>query len=470
MQTHSQHLFQSPPPSPRSRERVVAIVVEPFALWLAEHRDPSLRRTPLVACAEGRVAHANAAARRKGIERGMQLTGARLRAATLVEAASDEPTLRAGWDALVRELLQRTPWVDGGRRGRLLARLSEREARELATELHARVGVADDLQSAELCALASPLGEARSLDTDERASFLQRLPLRFLRGIGLSDGDLTRLQWLGVRSAGELASWRAEQLHGYLGDKAAAVVHYLKGPLHTTLTPYAPPVVLRRSLSFERPSFEPADIDPALDRLARSLALALALEGRAAQHLTLIAERGPNARHATRQAKTPLRQARQILQQARFALRDSGAAPHGIDTLILELGAPQSSAEQGGLWRQREQREEALHALLERYPQSVKRPEWRDPFAPSAEHSRGWVRWDAEPPRAPAGTATPNTHRTPALKSAQSPTEPLPPMDASLPLGALAQASQAAPEAAAVVGTRVAPVSTERERTTHAAS
>jgi len=441
METHSQHLFPAPPPVQSPPERMVAIVVEPFALWLAERYDPTLRRTPLVACAEGRVIHANAVARRKGIERGMQLMGARLRAATLALAPNDEPNLRYGWDALVREVLQRTPWVDGRRRGRLLTRLREDEAQELAHQLHARVGIADDLQNAELCALASPPGEARSLASGEAEGFLKRLPLRFLRGIGLSEGDLTRLQWLGVRSAGELAGWGAEQLRAYLGERAPNIIRYLHGPAITTLDRSQAPMLLRRALNFEQRCSEPAQLDPALDHLSRSLALAL--EGRAAQQLTLIAERGIHACHATRQAKEPLRHARQILQQARFALRDSGAAENGIDTLILELSDPQHYAEQATLWHQREQREEALQVLLERYPQSVKRAQQRDPFAPSTEHAWGWTRWDAQPitstfsraateASTAVGIAAAATARTPALKSTQSTTEHLPPMDVGL--------------------------------------
>lgn len=89
--------------------RLVAVVVEPFPLWLAERRDPGLARTPLVACDEGRVLHANPAARRRGIDRGMRLAGARLRATSLAIAPSDEPGLAQGWRELVRELLGWTP-------------------------------------------------------------------------------------------------------------------------------------------------------------------------------------------------------------------------------------------------------------------------------------------------------------------------------------------------------------------------
>lgn len=370
--------------------RLVAIVVEPFPLWLAARRAPDLARTPLVACDEGRVLHANPAARRRGIERGMRLTGARLRASGLQLAASDEPGLAQGWRELVRELLGWTPWLEAARRGRAFARLGEDEAAALAARLNARVGVADDLETAELAALAARPGQARRVAPGAVDAFLRRLPLRFLRGVGLAEGDLTRLHWLGLVTAGDLAGWRAAQLRAFLGEAGEALLPYLHGPRRRRLGPWQAPTVLRRTLAFERPLFEPADLEPALDRLARSLALELG--GRAARHVTVATEGGGGARRASRLAKRPLRAAGQIRQQALFALRDTGAAAAGIEGLTVELAAPERFTQAVGLWDARQRQEAAVDAVLERYPHALARVRWGDPHAPAAD--RAW-RWTA---------------------------------------------------------------------------
>jgi protein ImuB len=419
--------------------RLVAIVVEPFPLWLAERQAPDLARTPLVACDEGRVLHANPPARRWGIDRGMRLAGARLRAPSLAIAASDEPGLAQGWRELVRELLGWTPWLDAGQRGRAFVRLSEAEAEALAVRLNARVGIADDLETAELAALAARPGQARGVASRAEDAFLRRLPLRFLRGVGLAEGDLTRLHWLGLASAGDLAAWSPAQLRAYLGEGAAVIAPYLHGPRRQRLTSWAPPTVLRRRLAFERPLFEPADLEPALDQLARSLALGL--EGRAARHVTVATEGGGGPRRASRLAKRPLRAAGQIRQQALFALRDSGAAAGGIDDLAIELAEPERVADAVGLWDARRQQEAAVDAVLERYPRALVRVRWGDPHAPAADQAWRWSALeDGSRNPATAGDAA-----SPARRSRRQPALAL----LEAPLGAVAPAAlYASPPAA----------------------
>jgi protein ImuB len=372
----------SPPP------RISAILVEPFALWLAEWRNPELVRTPLVACEEGRVLHANASARRHGIARGMRLAGARLRATSLAVALHDEPSLQQAWQSFGHDLYQLTPWLDARHPGRAFARLDEAEAHGLARHLHARVGLADDLESATLAALAARPGEVRTLPPKGGEAFLARLPLRFLRGVGLGEGDLTRLHWLGLQHVADLASWSASQIRAYLGPNADPLLPYLHGPRHTDLQPWTPPTVLRRTAIFEQPLFEPADLDPAIDRLSRSLALAL--RGRAASLVGVVATHKEGVAQRARRAKEPLQNAGRIRQQAWFALRESGAAERGIERLSIELSNPERQSRSIGLWPQRAQREVALTALLERYPETLVAPQALDPYAPIASMAGSW--------------------------------------------------------------------------------
>src|SRR5690606_41160460 len=103
-------------------------------------------------------------------------------------------------------------------RGRVFARLSPEEAVALAALNDVGVGLADSCEEAELAALAARPGTCKRVDS-EGTAFLQRLPLRFLRGVGVGEGNLTRLQWLGVAPVGQLAAWTASQIRSYLGEE-----------------------------------------------------------------------------------------------------------------------------------------------------------------------------------------------------------------------------------------------------------
>jgi len=381
---------------------IAALCFDPWPLTLAQRADPALARTPLVCVEDGRVLHASAAAHRLGVTPGMRLTGARMRVAKLHVVESSEPELAHAWETLLRELHDVTPWVESGRRGRLFARLEAPEARALAVRYGTRTGVARAREMAELAALSSRPGECRAVAPGGEADFLSRLPLRFLKGVGVSGQNLTRLHWLGLTTVGELARWTDAQLRSYLGEEAEALLPYLHGPYRTRLRPQRPPEALKRSVAFEEPAREPRELLPVLERL--STALEQALAGRASRRLTLTATRAGTQHSATRLSKHPLTRAPQIRQQALFALEDSGATEAGIDRLTLELAAPCRLGVQGGLWRAREQRQRALEAALERYPGAMVGFTWRDPYAEADDLAWGWERLTTSEP-AVAGAA-----------------------------------------------------------------
>ena len=102
-----------------------------------------------------------------------------------------------------------------------------------------------------------------------------------------------------------------------------------------------------RSLAFTEPVVEPAQILPAIERLAHDLAKELS--GRAARRLTLTASLPGGTRRASRLSKRPLTQARHIRQQALFALHDSRAQGQPIERITLEVTAPEPLGVQEGL-------------------------------------------------------------------------------------------------------------------------
>ena len=374
---------------------IAALCFDPLPLYLAQRSDPALAHAALVYAEEGRVLHASAAAHRLGVTPGMRLSGARMRVEGLHVVQSQEPEIEHAWETLLRELHAVTPWLEEGRRGRLFLRLEAREARALAERYGARVGVAGAREIAELAALSSRPGEGRAVAPGGEADFLARLPLRFLKGVGISGKNLTRLHWLGLTTVGELTRWNASQIRSYLGEEGDALLPYLHGPYRTRLRAQRPPEVLQRSFAFEEPAREPYELLPVLERL--SAALECALAGRAARRLTLTAGLAGQQRSATRLSKRPLARARQIRQQALFALEDvaledSGGAGAGIERLTLALAAPRRLGLQSGLWHAREERQRALDAALERYPDAMVRFVWRDPYAEADDLAWTWER------------------------------------------------------------------------------
>jgi nucleotidyltransferase/DNA polymerase involved in DNA repair len=367
---------------------IAALVLEPLELWWARRLRPEWRAAPLVALRQDRVQHATAEARREGITSGMSLSGARLRCEELRVTEVSEAELRAAWESVLRELYGLSPFLDGTRRGRLFLSISAAEARMVAEAYDARVGHAEGCEAAELAALSTRVGRCRVLPKGSERAFLARLPLRFLRGVGLSGHSLQRLGWLGLSNAGELASWRRGQLRAFLGEEADHLAPYLHGPRRQRLPLAQPPLALRKTMRFEEPLFEPGPLEAVLERLAEALEGELA--GRAAARLTLAAEVGGVEMRSTRFAKKPLRSARDIALLAGLALADSGAAPVGVEALTLELPEPVRPAVQGRLWPARERREGAWEELLERFPGAAVEVEWLDPYAESADLAWRW--------------------------------------------------------------------------------
>jgi protein ImuB len=392
-----------PRPEPATATQVVALLLDPLPIWLAQRRDPTLARTPTATVQDGKVVHANPPARRLGVSRGMRIEGARLRAEHLVTLTPNEVETAHAWDGVLRDLAAWTPWLVGRRRGLALLRATPREARELAEAFDARVGVAADRQTAELAATAAHPGAVRIVPHGDEADFLGRLPLRFLRGVGLGERDLTRLQWLGLTTAGDLAAWSREQIEGYLGDAGRALRPYLHGPRERAIPTWIPSEPLRRRLAFERPLFEPFELEGAIDHLSH--ALAGALGGTAAQRLTLIADVGGVAMPASRASKRPLREAGQIRRHALLALHDCGAAPIGIDGLTIELDERRRVGDQEGLWATRAQHERAREAVLERFPGALRRVRWDDPYALAVDHAWNWVPVEEDAPAQPSAPA-----------------------------------------------------------------
>lgn len=198
---------------------------------------------------------------------------------------------------------------------------------------------------------------------------MQRLPIRFIIGLGVHRDSLEKLTFLGIEYLGALLSWRAEQLGAFLGPDATRLTPCLYGPWTTRVARYRAPETLSVRYRFEEPTSEPAQLTPLLAHL--SARLAERLGERVASRLTLTAQAQGITFSATRLAKEPLGDAGRVARLAQLALRDSEAQALGVETLTLTLSGLTRVSVQGRLWPQREARQRAVQSVSERYPQAL---------------------------------------------------------------------------------------------------
>src|SRR5690606_27825848 len=305
-----------------------------------------------------------------------------------------EPDLQHAWYSIVRDLYQHTPWLESSVRGRVFATLDPEEAASLAVSHDVGIGMAASCEEAELAALTARPGTCKHVGGGSSA-LLQRLPLRFLRGIGDGEGNRTGLPSLRIATLFQVALLTASQIRSYLREERKRLLPYLHGPRRPSLLPFRLPDTLSRTLTFTEPVREPRQLLPALDRLSGELAGALA--GRAARRVTLTATLSGGQRRASRLSKRPLTQARHIRQQALFALHDSHAQGQDIERLTLELAAPERIGTQEGLWPQRERRQRALDATAERFPGAPQRLATQDPYAQASDLAWRWESYADDP-------------------------------------------------------------------------
>lgn len=350
---------------------IVAALYEPFALWLAEWEQPNLAAIPLVAVSKTKVMHASQTARAAGIKASSSLASALAKVPELEVVETSSAYLTASWERLVEELSGLTRTLEAPTIGRVHMELELPDAVQLAESYRVRVGMAESLEVATLAAFIATPGRVKVIAKDKEAAILDALPLYFLRGVGLSQRLLSKFSFLGVERAGQLRQWSKAQASAFLGKPGKHLMPYLFGPYRTVLGRYTPAPRLSLGLSFEEPLFEPASLEPVLERLSKELALELG--HKAASRLSVHALSQGLEHKASRLSKTFLRRYGEIYRLALLTLEDTKVQPLGIDRLTLELGGLSLPAIQGSLWPRKERLELAIAAVEERYPRAILR-------------------------------------------------------------------------------------------------
>ena len=367
----------------------MAALFEPYPIWLTEWEQPSLAQIPLVAVSKTKVMHASKTAREAGIKPGSSLASAIAKVPELEVVESASPYLTASWERLVEELAGVTCTLEAPTIGRVFMEVELPDAVQLAESYRIRVGMAESLEVATLAAFIATPGRVKVIEPGTQQRILDALPLYFLKGVGLSQRLLNDLGWLGVSTAGELRSWKQPQVSAFLGRASKHIMPYLFGPYRTTLSRYTPAPRLSLGITFDEPQFEPAVLEPILERLAKELALELV--SKAATRLSVYALSQGLEHKASRLSKTFLRRHGEIHRLALLTLEDTRAQALGIDALTLELSGLSRPAIQGSLWPKKERLEHAIAAVENRFPKAILKLVEDDVYALASERNVRFV-------------------------------------------------------------------------------
>jgi nucleotidyltransferase/DNA polymerase involved in DNA repair len=368
---------------------VACLLLRPWALSVAQRRTPGV---PVAVLSSGRrVLEVSSHAYASGVRVGMTGVAALSRCPALHLEALDAPALQVAWRELQDTLYARySPRVDGSLPGLAFLHASAAQARELATALHAPVGLATSQEVAHLAALRAAPGELREVSAAQEQSFLALVPVEHLDVLGLSADQIRHLGFLGVRGLADLLSWSAAQRTAFLGvDTAKVLQRFVKGPRTEKVALFQPSEVVEAALGFDEPLTEPGQAEAALRDLCPPLIAEL--RGRTCTYLTLQAETVAGVLSETRPLGWPLDSAG-LVRAALVALDRTGALPLGVDCLNIQLSGLAQPSRQVGLWP--DVRElDAVRQVLERFPQGLVRVAWRDVYAYAADAQYTWVDW-----------------------------------------------------------------------------
>jgi protein ImuB len=243
----------------------------PVIAALADAGRPA--RLPAVVLAGNGVHACNDAARDHGIKRGMRRRDAQARCPdVLVLDANPDRDARAFDDVLVT-LERLRPGVASLRPGLVALRSpgrfygGEAEAGAVIAEAlvglgvrDVRIGVADELFTAEQAARHASIQESLVVPPGESAAFLRGLPVDVLdSGVdelgveGVEQGTSDLLRRLGLRTLGDLASLSARDVAARFGPRTGWVHRVLHGDGFRPLVTRMPPPDLACEVGFEPP-------------------------------------------------------------------------------------------------------------------------------------------------------------------------------------------------------------------------
>jgi protein ImuB len=322
-----------------------------------------LTRSAVVAC--------NGAARAEGVRRGMRRRDAQARCPELVllpdnpdrDARAFEPVLaavealRPGVAALRPGLLAiRAPGQFYGGEEHAAAVIAERLVETGVWDC--RIGIADDLFSAEQAARLAEVQGWRVVPERGSADFLRDLPVEVLDTGAADEGDLVGLlQRLGLRRLGDLATLPARDVLTRFGAYGAKVHRLARGVDPVQPATRTPPPDLVREVSFEPPLASVEAVCFSVRRTAEELVAVLGDRGLVCTAVQVEAE-GDDARRSLLSSRTWVHSrwfsAADLVDRVHWQLQATPAgvtvgAPVALVRFVPETVEP-AAAHADGLW------------------------------------------------------------------------------------------------------------------------
>ena len=236
----------------------------PVVAALADEGLPT--HLPAAVFSANNVSACNAGARRFGVRRGMRRRDAQSRCPELqVYAAAPDRDVRA-FEPVLAAVEELRPGVAPLRPGLLALRApgrfhgGEASAAALFAERlvdlgvwDCRVGVADELFTAEQAARRAAQQDCLVVEPDGSVPFLRGLPVEVLEDLPDGADAVSLLKRLGLRTLADLADLRASDVRDRFGSQVAWVRRVVCGEGTTLLATRTPPPELACHVDFEPP-------------------------------------------------------------------------------------------------------------------------------------------------------------------------------------------------------------------------
>lgn len=317
-----------------------------------------LTRSAVVAC--------NAAARSEGVRRGMRRRDAQARCPELVLLPDNPDRDARAFEPVLAAVEALRPGVAPLRPGLLAIRApgrfyggEEHAAAIIAERLvetgiwDCRIGIADDLFSAEQAARLAEVQGWRVVPEGGSAAFLRGLPIEVL-----DDADLVGLlQRLGLRHLGDLAALPARDVLTRFGAYGAKVHRLARGVDPVEPATRTPPPDLVRQVAFEPPLGSVEAVCFSVRRTAEDFVAALGDRGMVCTAVRLEAE-GDDARRTLLSARTWVHSrwftVADLVDRVHWQLQATPegvtvGAPIGLVRFVPETVEP-AAAHADGLW------------------------------------------------------------------------------------------------------------------------
>lgn len=252
-------------PADRASGRTLVVWCPDWPVAAALQEADLPRHLPAAVFSANLVQASNAAAREFGIRRGMRRRDAQSRCPELLVLAADEARDARSFEEVLAALERLRPGVMPLRPGLVALRSparfygGEHEAGAVIAQClvehgvwDVRVGIADELLTAEQAARHAPLQETFTVAAGGSAAFLRDLPVDVLAEMGAADAAAL-LRRLGLHTLGALADLPGADVEARFGSQTAYVRRVVLGQGARPLAGRTPPPDLVQEVAFEPP-------------------------------------------------------------------------------------------------------------------------------------------------------------------------------------------------------------------------